>query len=674
MMSFNPGSLSSLSVRFCPITTYTFPSLGARNTELPDSETGGMSPERTLAFENSLPRFPVPPLKQTIEKYLTYLQPLVPARDYQFAKNLIDKFMLPGGEGEHLQDLLLQRAKNHENWLSDWWLHCAYLNIREPVVVNSNPGIRLANQTFDSTDAWLTYSAKLIRGILDFKYLLDHQRIPVDRIGKVPLAMCQYYSLFSTCRIPGERRDTVVRYRSDAISHGKPIHHICVAHNNHFYTLNVYHENGVPLSVIELKRALREIKSRSSVKGQPIGLMTAENRNVWGKTYRRLCQNQKNIHSFEQIHKALFLFCLDQPVFGNVEHLHHTERQGHHSMDAISAANMLHGGGHKHNSANRWFDKTIQVIVSRDGACGVNYEHSPAEGPPVVALIDHGLNWMKKWDAENATSNVASLAENDVLDKRPHSRIQELEFTLDGEARDDLDMAKTNMLSLVNDVDLYYLAFTNFGKDKIKNQKLSPDAFFQVALQLAYYRMYGSPCATYESGSIRKFQLGRTDTIRSCSPESVAFTQSMVDEKCSWEKRLSLMVEAVTQHKRYTEAVTDGFGIDRHLLGLKMIAVEKGLDIPKFLVDTSYSKATYYRLSTSQVASKNDLNLCFGPVVPDGYGICYNPQNERITVVISAFNSSPETQVSQLARHLQEALVDMHNLLVGMERPNAPKL
>lgn len=44
------------------------------------------------------------------------------------------------------------------------------------------------------------------------------------------------------------------------------------------------------------------------------------------------------------------------------------------------AHQMIHGGGSQYNSANRWFDKTVQLVVSGDGACGLCYEHSMAEG------------------------------------------------------------------------------------------------------------------------------------------------------------------------------------------------------------------------------------------------------------------------------------------------------
>lgn len=55
---------------------------------------------------------------------------------------------------------------------------------------------------------------------------------------------------------------------------------------------------------------------------------------------------------------------------------------------------MMHGGGGRNNSGNRWFDKTMQFIVSEDGVCGLNYEHSAAEGIVVIELSEHLFRYM----------------------------------------------------------------------------------------------------------------------------------------------------------------------------------------------------------------------------------------------------------------------------------------
>lgn len=64
-----------------------------------------------------------------------------------------------------------------------------------------------------------------------------------------------------------------------------------------------------------------------------------------------------------------------------------------------------------------------------------------------------------------------------------------------------------------------------------------------------------------------------------------------------------------------------------------------------------------------QVGSKADCVMCFGPMVPDGYGVCYNPMEEHINIAITAFNSCEETNAARLARAVEDALLDMKTLL-----------
>lgn len=82
---------------------------------------------------------------------------------------------------------------------------------------------------------------------------------------------------------------------------------------------------------------------------------------------------------------------------------------------------------------------------------------------------------------------------------------------------------------LVEDLDFYVYRYTNYGKDYIKTCKCSPDAFIQMALQLAYFRLYGHLVATYESASTRRFLLGRVDCIRSATKETLEWVQSMTE-------------------------------------------------------------------------------------------------------------------------------------------------
>jgi hypothetical protein len=76
-----------------------------------------------------------------------------------------------------------------------------------------------------------------------------------------------------------------------------------------------------------------------------------------------------------------------------------------------------------------------------------------------------------------------------------------------------------------------------------------------AAFELGFRRMYGLSVPTYESGSLRRFHHGRTDTIRSCSQESVAFCRVAVDEHVPTSEKTRLLRLAISAHSKYTEKV-----------------------------------------------------------------------------------------------------------------------
>jgi carnitine O-acetyltransferase len=377
-----------------------------------------------------------------------------------------------------------------------------------------------------------------------------------------------------------------------------------------------------------------------------VGILTSDNRNSWGTVYEKLLKDQRNKLVIEDIQRSIFILCLDQPM--NFDTSTPTDRL------SLIAGQMNHGWGSKKNSSNRWFDKTMQFIVGSDGAVGLNYEHAPAEGPPIISMVDHTLNYVQYQQTQEDAPGI----------KEP----EKLSFVLSPEIETAIAEAEQRFDSLISDLDIFAYCFDAFGKNFIKGQRLSPDGFIQVAFQLAYYRIYGKHVATYESGSLRRFQLGRTDTIRSCTNASSAYCRAMALDGSSVGEKAALLRKAVQAHRDYTNDVVAGKGVDRHLLGLKLIAIENGMNVPDLFMDPIYDQSVHFGLSTSQVPSNHDAVLCFGPVVPNGYGICYNPMPERLNFVVSAWNSSPETEVKKLANEIRRALMDGHNLLLQTQQ------
>ena len=68
--------------------------------------------------------------------------------------------------------------------------------------------------------------------------------------------------------------------------------------------------------------------------------------------------DKTNKESVRAIQKSIFTVCLDAPM----------PQMSEQRYQSRVAAQMLHGGGSRWNSGNRWFDKTLQVS-SWDWSC-----------------------------------------------------------------------------------------------------------------------------------------------------------------------------------------------------------------------------------------------------------------------------------------------------------------
>ncbi|CAB1321883.1 unnamed protein product [Coregonus sp. 'balchen'] len=572
-------------------------------------------PERSSHHQDNLPKLPVPPLRQTFEHYLLMLEPLLSEEEMDHTRKLVKEFLIPEGVGDRLQRSLERRASNKENW-------SAYLDSRMPVAVYSSPGVVLPRMTFQDRQGQMS------------------ETLPIEYLGGKPLCMDQYYQILSSCRIPGPKRDTVVNH---AIGKVAPTH-ITVVHNFQFFVLDVYNSDGSPLTVDQIYMQLEKIWNSSLQSNkEPIGILTSQHRNTWGKAYNNLIKDKTNKESVRAIQKSIFTVCLDAPM----------PQMSEQRYQSRVAAQMLHGGGSRWNSGNRWFDKTLQFIVGEDGTCGLVYEHAPAEGPPIVFLVDYLVEYMGRMEVVRAPMIPLPMP-------------PKLRFNITPEVKKDIESAKQNMnmqVEMSHDLDVNVVYFADYGRNVPKAHKMSPDAFIQMALQLAYFRMYKMCCSTYESASLRMFALGRTDTIRSCSNESLKFVQAMEDPAKPNTEKVALLDKACQAHVEYTRMAIHGQAIDRHLLGLKLQAIEELTSMPEIFMDTAYAVAEHPNLSTSQAGAKTDCVMCFGPLVPDGYGVCYNPMADHINIAITAFNSCEETHAANFGRAVKKALRDMRSLL-----------
>uniref|UniRef100_H3AV22 Choline O-acetyltransferase n=1 Tax=Latimeria chalumnae TaxID=7897 RepID=H3AV22_LATCH len=596
-----------------------------------------------------MPKLPVPPFQQTLDMYLHCMKHLVTEEQYKKTKAIVDRFRAKGGAGELLQHKLLDRREKTNNWANDYWLNDMYLNNRLALPVNSSPAFVFSCQNFQHQDDQLRFTANLISGVLDYKALLDAHALPIDvargQLAGHPLCMEQYYRLFSSYRLPGHKRDTLVAQKSSVMPEPE---HVIVACKNQYFVLDVL-INFRRLSETDLFTQLKKIVRMADNEDEmlpPIGLLTSDGRTEWAEARSLLVRDSTNRDSLDMIERCICLVCLDEP-------------SGDEPTDANMALQILHGGGFDKNSGNRWYDKPMQFIIGKDGVCGVVCEHSPFEGIVLVQCTEHLLKYMK--------GSPKKLVRADSVSELPAAR--RLRWKCSPDVQGLLASSAEKLQSIVYISDM--LVSNIFKTCKAQQVKIKSMWEMLYAYLVMQNMVYFWSCVvefiqTHRSTSLCVNSALRKEAIISSNTNAVSINIKLISNLPPWQwkdsEKFQRFEDAICAQTNYTILAITGMGIDNHLLGLREMARELPMDMPEIFTDETYLMSNQFILSTSQVPTTTEMFCCYGPVVPNGYGACYNPQSDHIVFCISSFRDCKETCSTRFAKALEESLIEILDL------------
>ncbi|KAM8891226.1 carnitine O-palmitoyltransferase 1, liver isoform 1-T1 [Spinachia spinachia] len=598
------------------------------------------------SFQNSLPRLPVPSIKDTCRRYLESVRPLMEDEQYERMEGLTKDF--EKNLGPRLQWYLKLKSWWASNYVSDWWEEYIYLRGRGPIMVNSNYYAMDFLYVFP-TSIQAARAGNAIHAIMLYRRRLDRAQIkPIYLLAnKVPLCSAQWESMFNTTRLPG--------LETDILQHVNDSKHIAVYHKGRFFKVWMFYDGRLLLPrEIEQQMARILADTTEPLPGEEkLAALTAGERTPWAKARETYFSRGKNKQSLDAIEKAAFCVTLDD-----------TEQRFEKDNPVQSLVrygkSLLHG-----NCYDRWFDKSFNLIIYKNGTMGLNAEHSWADAPIIGHLWEHVLSM---------DPVKLGYTEEGHCQGEPHPNLpgpQKLSWDIPAECQEVIQSSLTLARALADDVDSHIMPFNDFGKGLIKKCRISPDGFIQLALQLAHYRDKKKFCLTYEASMTRLFREGRTETVRSCTSETCAFVRAMIKEETR-EECLRLLKLAVEKHQNLYRLAMTGGGIDRHLFCLYVVSKYLGEDSP-FLKEVLSEP---WRLSTSQtpVQQVQLFDLVrhpeyvtagggFGPVADDGYGVSYIILGENlINFHISSKYSSPETDSQRFGGHIRQAMLDMQNL------------
>lgn len=596
--------------------------------------------DSTFAYDEQLPRVPLPTLEESCTRFLHWCAPLLTGDQYAATAATVEDLLRPDSPARTLHaDLQRYDAEpGVGSWLDEFW-PSRYLGRRDRIALNANFFFLFRDDTVlagSTTADQAERAAALTAAAVDYKLRLDREEIPPVTQRGQRLNMAQNKFLFSETRIPGAPQDTVrVPYSAEWPGHSEA-RHIIVFYRGNMFRMDVIGPGGIPYTPEDLAAGLRGVMKagarRAATNASP-GHLTSLARAEWAPVYAAL--RPLNTEAFDTIETALF--CVDLEDFAPRDELHACDQ-------------LLHG-----DSGNRWFDKSVSFIVFSDGQAGINVEHCGLDGTTILSFVDTLLE-----------KSVADHAAQAGAQPQGLPATEPVEFTLGPESRTEIASAAASFAQYAADNATTTVSF-DFGTAHIKKLGVSPDAFAQLSYQLAHQRSKGLIGATYESIATRQFRNGRTEAMRVVTPEILDFVAAMENPEVDRDRKLVALRTAAEAHVRRAQECQRGDAPEQHLWELEWIQRRRGEQLGATAPMAFYSSPGWIitrddYLSTSSAPSVNIRFFGFGSTSPKCIGIAYVLLPDRWNLYL-ATPKSVAGEMHKFAGHLRTAVAELADLL-----------
>lgn len=625
------------------------------------------STNQMMARQNELPRLPIPSLEESVEDMLRAIAPHVSAEKLAETKSKTETFIQSDGPRLHQALIEYDSVPGRKSYLEDFWID-AYLLQRSSIAINTNPFFVLEDDPTPQRTSQIARSTALLWSALKFCQSVRKRNLEPDMFRTTPLCMAQYPKLFGTVRIPCVGKDRVV-YHEDS-------KHVVVMACGMIYWFDVFDADGnTVVTEADMADLLRRIRADAdsyppeACINQAIGVLTAERRDTWALLRGKLEQDSVNAANLKIIDEAILVLCLDNTTPASQAEM---AKSALHGTSSVLEGSGISGGVQVGTCINRWFDKSLQIIVCQNGAAGINFEHCVIDGHTVLRFasdvftetilrfaesIKGGFGYRASSGMQaSSTKNASGAGET----KASYTRI---EWKVSEELKSAIWIGEASLSDHIPQVDLQVLEFAGYGKNFIVSHKLSPDAFVQIAMQVAYYRLYHQTVMTYETLMTKKFSHGRTEAGYVVSDESIRLSRSFDDESMEDSAVCGLLKEAVDRHVKVVRLGSEGRGI-RHLFALQCLAQSKGEAEPELFTDEGWTRLFKHVISSSNCGNPALRLFGFGPVAADGFGLGYIIKDDNVQFCVTSNNR----QTSRLLNSFKATLIDFAAVLEGRPR------
>jgi carnitine O-acetyltransferase len=357
--------------------------------------------------------------------------------------------------------------------------------------------------------------------------------------ANLPLEMDQYLRCFATHRRPRSHCDELVTVTGS--------HHIAVLIDGQAYCMAVDLQHGA-VSLRTVQQVLDHIVENTDT-GRQIdmapGMLSALPREQWVRQRGELLKDSRNQQTLSMLEKALFVVCLDTGITPG--------------SPSGFTANLRDGNAH-----NRFYDKSMQIVVMENGKAGLCFERAAVDGSVALGfaarLQGESLNLPADKEAQvPSAQGIRTRAAHWAMSLALKQQLQAAKkFIAEGRDQRGIETWTTS----------------HIGKRRLKALKISADAVVQLAIQVAVCEVTGETPATFEPVQLRHFAGGRMDFIVPVTAESLSAVQALRDPLANQYHVAVHVRRAAKEHQHLVLRTKNGRGLIAHLLALNAIQEE----------------------------------------------------------------------------------------------------
>lgn len=327
-------------------------------------------------------------------------------------------------------------------------------------------------------------------------------------------------------------------------------------------------------------------------------------------------------------------------------------------------------------------------LVCRHGAAGMNFEHSCTNGSvnnSMACEIYNGstLQPENAFNGNNVSSlNFAANLEYGSSNRAIPARLQKLNWDISLNIYDALHIAEMRLVDRIQRQELETLDLRDYGKVFKTSTGFSPNAFFQMVLQAAYYSVYAQIRNGLELVLMRQYLHGGADVVRTTTPEVAAFARIFSDKKASIAEEVEAMRRTANKYVAISVEFAKGLRYHRHLhvlhqiwkrrrafvevaalrpVGFDSHSNESNIPTTKILTEPGWARLGTTILMGSDVEAPCLDYAGFIPAADDGFTFRYFIRQNHMAMNVCCRNGQTKRFIDGIEKTFQEIRAMLEN-------------